>query len=252
MNHVAKRVVASSVTVLTWAGLLAVPAVVSGCTDAGSIFSGKARSPQEAILITPLDGAKNIGPDGRTEVKVPDGRLEGVKVTRIEDARRQEVPGRIAHDGLSWTPREKTGRLGLASEYSVDAVALDGAGNRSARHTAFTTAVPEHRFWQQRHPGRPVLRPDTHRRCDRGRQLQGQAGGTGQRARRPECEPDPVEGRLGPPLRPRRIPQGLSGGSGHGQAGRPRRTRTACHLVKSRDKLRLNGDIRGVIFPGSV
>ncbi|MFD4947266.1 Ig-like domain-containing protein [Streptomyces sp. NPDC058409] len=146
MNHVAKRAVASSATVLTWAGLLAVLAVLSGCTDAGSIFSGKARPPQEAILITPLDGAKNIGPDDRMEVKVPDGRLESVKVTRIADAQRQEVPGRIAHDGLSWTPGGTTGRLRLASKYSVDAVALDGAGNRSARHTTFTTVVPEHRF----------------------------------------------------------------------------------------------------------
>ncbi|MFE4794008.1 Ig-like domain-containing protein [Streptomyces sp. NPDC056708] len=146
MNHVAKRAVASSATVLTWAGLLVVSAVLSGCTGAGSILSGKARSPQEAILITPQDGAKNIGPDDRMEVKVPDGRLESVKVTRIEDAQRQEVPGRIAHDGLSWTPRGKTDGLRLASKYSVDAVALDGAGNRSARHTTFTTVVPEHRF----------------------------------------------------------------------------------------------------------
>lgn len=126
---------------LTWAGLLVVSAVLSGCTGAGSILSGKARSPQEAILITPLDGAKNIGPDGRMEVKVPDGRLESVKVTRIEDAQRQEVPGRIAHDGLSWTPRGKTDRLRLASKYSVDAVALDGAGNRSARHTSLVDAA---------------------------------------------------------------------------------------------------------------
>ncbi|MFG2625437.1 Ig-like domain-containing protein [Streptomyces sp. NPDC048473] len=146
MNHVAKRAVASSATVLTWAGLLAVLAVLAGCTGAGSIFSGKARPPQEAIVITPKDGAKNIGPDDRMEVKVPDGRLESVKVMRIEDAQRQAVPGRIAYDGLSWTPRGEAGRLRLAAKYSVDAVALDGAGHRSARHTTFTTTVPEHRF----------------------------------------------------------------------------------------------------------
>ncbi|WP_405680852.1 Ig-like domain-containing protein [Streptomyces sp. NBC_01238] len=146
MNHVAKRAVASSATARTWAGLLTLLALLSGCSDDGSVSSGKARSPQDAILISPGDGAKNVGPDDRMEVKVPDGRLESVKVARIEDAQRQEVPGRIAHDGTSWTPWGTAGRLRLAAEYSVDAVAVDGAGHRSARHTTFTTAVPEHRF----------------------------------------------------------------------------------------------------------
>ncbi|MEU6012767.1 Ig-like domain-containing protein [Streptomyces sp. NPDC047515] len=146
MNHVAKRAVANAATVPTWAGLFAVLALLSGCTGTGTVFSGKARSPQDAIRIVPRDGASNVGPDDRMEVEVPDGRLESVRVTRIEDAHSQEVPGRIAHDGRSWTPREKSGRLGLAAKYRVDAVALDGAGHRSARHTTFTTAVPEHRF----------------------------------------------------------------------------------------------------------
>ncbi|WP_326767945.1 Ig-like domain-containing protein [Streptomyces sp. NBC_01591] len=146
MNHVAKKAVANPATVLTWAGLLVVLAVLAGCTGVGSIFSGKAGPPQDAIQVTPRDGAKNIGPDGRIGVKVPDGRLESVEVTRIEDAQRQKVPGRIADDGLSWAPRAGAGRLRLAAKYSVDAVAVDGSGNRSARHTTFTTAVPEHRF----------------------------------------------------------------------------------------------------------
>ncbi|MFJ2265081.1 Ig-like domain-containing protein [Streptomyces sp. NPDC087849] len=146
MNHVAKRAVASSAAVLTWAGLLTVPALLSGCTGAGSVFSGKAHSPQDTILITPRDGARDIGPDDRLEVKVPDGRLESVEVRRTEDARSQEVTGRIAQDGLSWSPRGRTGRLGLAAKYSVDVVAVDGSGHRSARHTTFTTVVPDHRF----------------------------------------------------------------------------------------------------------
>ncbi|WP_405716695.1 MULTISPECIES: Ig-like domain-containing protein [unclassified Streptomyces] len=146
MNHVAKRAVANPAAVSTWAGLLVVLAVLTGCSGVGSIFSGKAGPPQEAIQITPRDGAKNIGADSRLAVKVPDGRLESVEVTRIEDAQRQKVPGRIADDGLSWAPRGAEGRLRLAAKYSVDAVAVDGAGNRQARHTTFTTAVPEHRF----------------------------------------------------------------------------------------------------------
>ncbi|MDK0522344.1 Ig-like domain-containing protein [Streptomyces sp. ML-6] len=121
-------------------------AVLSGCSGARSIFSGKARPPQEAILITPKDRAKDVGPDDRVEVRVPDGRLQSVRVTRIEDAQRREVPGRISDDGRSWKPGKGAARLGLAAKYRVDAVAVDASGNRTARHTTFTTAVPTHRF----------------------------------------------------------------------------------------------------------
>ncbi|MER5615678.1 Ig-like domain-containing protein [Streptomyces sp. NPDC002215] len=146
MNHVAKRAVANPATAATWTGLLVVLAVLTGCTGVGSIFSGTAGPPQDAIQVTPRDGAKNIGADDRIGVKVSDGRLERVEVTRIEDAQRQKVPGRIADDGRSWAPASGAGRLRLAAKYSVDAVAVDGSGHRSARHTTFTTTVPEHRF----------------------------------------------------------------------------------------------------------
>jgi lipoprotein-anchoring transpeptidase ErfK/SrfK len=85
-------------------------------------------------------------PDSRLEVTVPDGRLERVKVTRIQDAEHQEVPGTIAKDGRSWAPRDSGYRLGLAGKYSVEAVAVDGDGHRSARSTTFTTLVPKDRF----------------------------------------------------------------------------------------------------------
>ncbi|MEV7398796.1 Ig-like domain-containing protein [Streptomyces sp. NPDC091267] len=149
MNHVAKKAGAHAATVLSRSGLLAVLAalaVLTGCSGTDSIIGGKPRSPQEAIRITPQDRAEDVGPDSRVEVKVPDGRLESVRVVRIEDAQAQEVRGLIAKDGRSWTPQGAAGRLGLAAKYSVDAVAVDGAGHRSARHTTFTTAVPEHRF----------------------------------------------------------------------------------------------------------
>ncbi|WNI29112.1 Ig-like domain-containing protein [Streptomyces sp. ITFR-6] len=149
MNHVAKKAGARQATVLRRPGLLVVLAVLvvlTGCSGAGSIIGGKPRSPQEAIRITPQDRAEDVKADAEVEVRVPDGRLESVKVTRIEDAQREEVRGLIAKDGLSWTPQGAAGRLGLAAKYSVDAVAVDGAGHRSARHTTFTTVVPEHRF----------------------------------------------------------------------------------------------------------
>ncbi|KPC82664.1 MULTISPECIES: L,D-transpeptidase [Streptomyces] len=145
MNHVAKRARAGSAAVLTWAGLFTVPAVLTGCTEATSFF-GDNRSPGEAIRIAPDDGAENVGADSRLEVTVPDGRLERVKVTRIQDAEHQEVPGSIAKDGRSWAPRDSGYRLGLAGKYSVEAVAVDGDGHRSARSTTFTTLVPKDRF----------------------------------------------------------------------------------------------------------
>ncbi|QNE74825.1 L,D-transpeptidase family protein [Streptomyces finlayi] len=147
MNHVAKRARAGSAAVLTWAGLLTVLAVLTGCTEGmRDIGEGKPRSPRDAIQISPQDGAEDVGPRSRIEVKVPDGRLERVKVSRIEDAQREVVAGRISKDGLSWAAVGAAGRLALASKYSVEAVAVDAAGRRSARNTSFTTVVPEHRF----------------------------------------------------------------------------------------------------------
>ncbi|MFI6120447.1 Ig-like domain-containing protein [Streptomyces sp. NPDC051064] len=145
MNHVAKRARAGSAALLTWAGLFTVTAVLTGCTETTSLF-GDNRSPGDAIRIVPEDGAENVGADGRLGVTVPDGRLERVKVTRMEDAEHQEVPGRIAEDGRSWAPRDDEYRLGLAGKYSVEAVAVDEDGHRSARSTTFTTLVPKDRF----------------------------------------------------------------------------------------------------------
>src|SRR5690606_7931158 len=87
-----------------------------------------------------------VDEETRIAVKVPDGRLESVKVMRIEDAQQQTVGGRIAEDGRSWAPEPRAARLALAAKYSIDAVAVDGQGRRSARHATFTTLVPEHRF----------------------------------------------------------------------------------------------------------
>ncbi|SEC49145.1 Lipoprotein-anchoring transpeptidase ErfK/SrfK [Streptomyces sp. 2131.1] len=148
MTHVAKKAGASRFTVPVGPGVLAVLvllAVLTGCSGTGSFMGGKARSPQEAIRITPADRSEDVRADDRLEVEVPDGRLESVRVRRIEDAQEQEVPGEIAEDGRSWAPR-KGARLGLAAKYSVDAVAVDGGGHRAARHTTFTTAVPKDRF----------------------------------------------------------------------------------------------------------
>jgi lipoprotein-anchoring transpeptidase ErfK/SrfK len=131
--------------VLTWAGLLA---GATGCTgDSRSGLDrvlGKPPAPEEVIRITPEDGTKGVRPEDGLRVRVPDGRLESVKVVKSQDAQESAVPGRISADGLSWRPDDD--RLALAARYTIDAVALDGDGRRSARHATFTTYVPEERF----------------------------------------------------------------------------------------------------------
>uniref|UniRef100_A0AAU2K196 Ig-like domain-containing protein n=1 Tax=Streptomyces sp. NBC_00049 TaxID=2903617 RepID=A0AAU2K196_9ACTN len=143
-----RRAGAGLAAVAAWAGLLG---GLAGCTKDGRPpveieLPGKPRSPDEAIRITPDDNAKGVQADGRLTVTVPEGRLERVVVTKVEDAQQEEVPGSIAPDGLSWSPDPEAGRLALAAKYTVDAVALDGHDRRQARHTTFTTHVPEERF----------------------------------------------------------------------------------------------------------
>ncbi|MDR6977463.1 lipoprotein-anchoring transpeptidase ErfK/SrfK [Streptomyces sp. 3330] len=149
MRHVqgrARRAGVALAAVLTWAGLLAGAA---GCTGEDSRSGldrvlGKPPAPEDVIRVTPADGTKGVRPEEPLLVRVPGGRLESVKVVRSQDAQETPVAGRIAADGSSWRPDDD--RLGLAARYTVDAVALDAEGNRSARHTTFTTYVPEERF----------------------------------------------------------------------------------------------------------
>ncbi|XLE11935.1 Ig-like domain-containing protein [Streptomyces sp. Pv4-95] len=116
----------------------------AGCGGSDALIGGKPRSPAQTIRVTPGNGTQGVRPDGRFEVRVPDGRLERVEVRRTGDAGAAVVGGRLSTDGLSWRPLP--GPLELGSKYTVDAVALDGSGRRSARHTTFTTYVPPHRF----------------------------------------------------------------------------------------------------------
>ncbi|MFD7434310.1 Ig-like domain-containing protein [Streptomyces sp. NPDC059861] len=147
MRHVhgrARRAGAALAALLTWAGLLA---GAVGCTaDGGSGLGslGKPRAPEDVIAVSPGDGDKGVRPGRTLSVQVSSGRLESVRVVRTQDAQEQPVPGRISADGRRWRPDD--GRLALAARYAVDAVAVDGDGHRSARHTTFTTYVPDERF----------------------------------------------------------------------------------------------------------
>ncbi|WP_256104064.1 Ig-like domain-containing protein [Streptomyces sp. ODS05-4] len=133
----------------TRAGLLAAAVALAGCTHDGGwdldAGGAKGRAADDAIRVVPADRAAGVAPDDRLEVRVPSGRLERVRVVRVSDARPVAVPGRVSEDGLRWRPAPGT-RLATAAAYRVEAVALDGHGRRSARHTTFTTAVPGQRF----------------------------------------------------------------------------------------------------------
>ncbi|MET9620515.1 MULTISPECIES: Ig-like domain-containing protein [unclassified Streptomyces] len=155
MKHVLKRARAGAVLALAAAGLVA---GLVGCTETdgdgggggggggtGVSVPGKARAPGDVIRISPEDGSRAVPADGPIEVRVDGGRLERVSVVQVEDAQRAEVPGEISADGQRWRPSSGA-RLALSAKYSVDAVAVDGQGRRSARHTTFTTVVPERRF----------------------------------------------------------------------------------------------------------
>ncbi|MFF8803680.1 L,D-transpeptidase [Streptomyces omiyaensis] len=133
---------------LAVAGLLVGLAGCTGSDEEGGVglgLPGKARAPGDVIRVSPEDGSRAVPPEGPLEVRVDSGRLERVSVTQVADGRRSAVPGAIGTDGLRWRPAEGS-RLALAAKYTVDAVALDAHGRRSARHTTFTTVVPESRF----------------------------------------------------------------------------------------------------------
>ncbi|MFG2552687.1 Ig-like domain-containing protein [Streptomyces sp. NPDC048581] len=141
MRHVqgrARRAGAVLAAVLTWVGLLA------GCTSDGDRMDGKPPAPEDVIRVQPEDRTKGVRPDDKLVVRVPSGQLESVKVVKSQDAQETPVPGRIAEDGRRWEPDDPG--LALAARYTIDAVAVDDHGRRSARHTTFTTYVPDERF----------------------------------------------------------------------------------------------------------
>ncbi|MGW0993147.1 Ig-like domain-containing protein [Streptomyces sp. NPDC002520] len=150
MRHVqgrARRALAALAAALTWAGLLAGAA---GCSSDGSGPLGiggplgKPPRPEDVIRVSPDDGSKEVRTAERLRVRVPGGRLEKVTVVKSQDAQESPVPGHISANGTTWEPDDE--RLALAAQYTVDAVALDARGRRSARHTTFTTYIPDQRF----------------------------------------------------------------------------------------------------------
>lgn len=117
---------------------------LTGCALPGALTGGEPPPLEDAIRVLPRDGAQGVRPGDRFEIRVPDGRLERVEVTRADDEGITAVAGRVSRDGLSWRPVRH--EPAPAAKYTVDAVALDGHGRRTARHTTFATYVPRRRF----------------------------------------------------------------------------------------------------------
>lgn len=128
--------------VRAWVTALAVLGVLSaGCGVVGNAGA------EEAIRVTPGDGSKDVRADAPLKVSVREGRLQRVRVARKGGAGGRPLPGVFSSDRRVWRPAGSAARrLVLAGKYSVDAVARDGSGRRTARHTTFTTHVPRHRF----------------------------------------------------------------------------------------------------------
>ncbi|MFE0421289.1 Ig-like domain-containing protein [Streptomyces sp. NPDC058953] len=150
MRHVLKRTGRGVLTALASAGMAALLAGLSGCTSGGDGGGDPGDVPvrqasEGVIRVIPEDGAQGVDPKSRLEVRLTSGRLERVTVSRIENESPSTVRGAISEDGLRWLPADGV-RLGVAAKYAVDVLALDGHGRRTARHTTFTTKVPESRF----------------------------------------------------------------------------------------------------------
>ncbi|MET8676748.1 Ig-like domain-containing protein [Streptomyces sp. NPDC004647] len=117
----------------------------SGAGGGGKDGGGKGdgvdtKASRAVVKVTPKDGADDVVTTGALEVRAEKGKLTSVEV---KDSKGNKVAGKFTEGGASWKP---TGHLGSAAKYTVDAVAKDSDGRRSAKHTTFTTFVPKNTF----------------------------------------------------------------------------------------------------------
>ncbi|MCZ2524303.1 L,D-transpeptidase [Streptomyces sp. HB2AG] len=111
-----------------------------GGKDGKQKAGGDRTASQAVVTVLPEDGAEDVATAGALEVTAAKGKLTSVEV---KDDKGNEVEGRITGGGTAWEPVHA---LWNATRYSVDAVAEDADGRRSARHSVFTTVVPEDTF----------------------------------------------------------------------------------------------------------
>ncbi|MFE2700873.1 Ig-like domain-containing protein [Streptomyces mirabilis] len=93
------------------------------------------------IMITPGQGAYNVGINGPVKVTVSNGKLTKVTMTAV--ATGAEIPGALSADGTSWKPN---GWLERATKYQVAAEAEDAKGRSVTGNTTITTVSPANDF----------------------------------------------------------------------------------------------------------
>ncbi|WP_308312593.1 Ig-like domain-containing protein [Streptomyces sp. ISL-11] len=109
-----------------------------GKKDSGGKDDGK---PSQAVVtIAPKDGATDVATSGALKVTAENGTLTSVKVA---DAKGNQVEGNITGGGSAWEP---SAHLGASTKYTVDALAKDKKGRKSAKHASFTTLTPQNTF----------------------------------------------------------------------------------------------------------
>ncbi|WP_344563810.1 L,D-transpeptidase [Streptomyces axinellae] len=122
-------------------------AVMYAVVAAGCGVPDDSKPPGDTIRVSPDDGSRGVPAHGTVKVFVSEGTLRSVRMVRRGDGSARAVPGRFSADRRGWRPDLTAGHgLELSAKYTVDAVAVDGEGRRTARHTTFTTKVPPHRF----------------------------------------------------------------------------------------------------------
>jgi hypothetical protein len=122
----------------------------TGGNDAGNHPKPQARADQAAatqeasdarIMITPRQGAYDVGINDSVKVTVSNGKLTKVTMTAV--ATGAEVPGTLSADGTSWKPN---GRLERATKYQVAAEAEDAKGRSVTGNATITTVSPANNF----------------------------------------------------------------------------------------------------------
>jgi lipoprotein-anchoring transpeptidase ErfK/SrfK len=96
--------------------------------------------PKAQVTVTPKNGASGVRTSGVLKVSAARGTLTSVVV---KDAKGNKVDGAIADGGTGWEP---SGTLAAATTYTVDATAKDSAGQKSTKHSTFTTVTPKGTF----------------------------------------------------------------------------------------------------------
>lgn len=124
----------------TVAGLFAAAALLlSGCSGGSDLGGGKAAAPAH-IVVTPRNGATDVGPADPVKVTAQAGQLTAVTMRGADGTK---ISGKLAADRSSWSSR---GVLAFDTRYTVTATATNADGAPTTSRAAFTTVEPEEKL----------------------------------------------------------------------------------------------------------